>query len=130
MTAFTIRGRPRFDPWVEKIPRRRKWKPTPVFLPGKFHGRRNLAGDSPRGCQESDTTEQLNFTSLTICSDFKAQEEEICHQFCLFPLLFAMSDGTGCRDLSFLILRFKPALSLSSFTFTKRLFRSSLLSNH
>ena len=33
--------RPRFGPWVKKIPWRRKWKPTPVFLPGKFHGQRS-----------------------------------------------------------------------------------------
>ena len=50
-----------------------------------------------------------------------------CH-CCPFPHLFAWSDGTGCHDLSFL-LSFKPAFSLSSFTFIKRLFfRSSSLS--
>ena len=36
-----------FDPWVRKIPWRRKWQPTPVFLPGESHGRRSLAGYSP-----------------------------------------------------------------------------------
>ena len=46
-----------FDPWVEKIPWRGKWQPTPVFLPGKSHGQRSLAGYSPWGCKESDTTE-------------------------------------------------------------------------
>ena len=42
---------------------RRKWQPTPVFLPGKSHGQRNLAGYSPRHSlcpKESDTTELLN----------------------------------------------------------------------
>ena len=43
-------------PWIRKIPWRRKWKPTPVFLPGKFHGQRSLAGSSPWGYKESDTT--------------------------------------------------------------------------
>ena len=38
--------RPRFDPWVGNIPWKRKWPPTPVFLPGKFHGQRSLAGYS------------------------------------------------------------------------------------
>ena len=33
-----------FNPWVGKIPWRRKWQPTPVFLPGKSHGQRSLAG--------------------------------------------------------------------------------------
>ena len=39
-----------------KIPWRRKWQPTPVFLPGKSHGQRNLAGYSPWGRKELDTT--------------------------------------------------------------------------
>ena len=40
-----------------EIPRRGTWQPTPVFLPGESHGQRNLAGCSPHGCTESDTTE-------------------------------------------------------------------------
>ena len=36
---------------------RKKWQPTPVFLPGESHGRRSLVGCSPWGCKESDTTE-------------------------------------------------------------------------
>ena len=47
-----------FDPWIRKIPWRRKWQPTPVFLPGKFHGQRSLAGYSPWSCKELDTVEQ------------------------------------------------------------------------
>ena len=43
---------------------RRKWQPTPVFLPGKSHGRRSLVGYSPWGGKESDTTEQLHFHLL------------------------------------------------------------------
>ena len=56
-------GRSRFNPWVRKIPWRRKWQPTPVFLPGESHGRRSLVGYSPQGRKESDTTERLH--SLT-----------------------------------------------------------------
>ena len=48
-----------FDPWVGKIPWRRAWQLTPIFLPGEFHGQRSLAGYSPSGCKESDTTEQV-----------------------------------------------------------------------
>ena len=44
-----------FDPGAGKIPWRRKWQPTPVFLPGESHGRRSLAGYSPWGCRESDS---------------------------------------------------------------------------
>ena len=43
------------------ISRRRKWQPTPVLLPGKFHGWRTLVGYSPRGHKESDTTERLHY---------------------------------------------------------------------
>ena len=53
-----------FNPWVGKIPWRRKWQPTPVFLPGESHGRRSLVGYCPWGCKESDMTERLHFTSL------------------------------------------------------------------
>ena len=46
-----------FDPWVRKLPWRRKWQPTPVFLPGEFHGQSSLVGYSPWGCDKLDTTE-------------------------------------------------------------------------
>ena len=45
---------------VGKIPWRRAWQPTPVFLPGEFCGQKSLVGYSPWGCKESDTTEQLS----------------------------------------------------------------------
>ena len=48
---------PGFNPWVGKIPWRRKWQPAPVFLPGESHGQRSLAGYSPWGHKESDMTE-------------------------------------------------------------------------
>ena len=52
------RGRShRFKLWVGKIPWRRKWQPTPVFLTGKSHGQRSLVGYSPRGRVELDMTE-------------------------------------------------------------------------
>ena len=47
-----------FDHWVRKIPWRRKWWPSPIFLPGKSHGQRNLVGYSPCGRKELDTTER------------------------------------------------------------------------
>ena len=49
-----------FDPWVSKIPWRRKWQPTPVFLPGKSHGQRSLVVCSPWDHKESDTTEHAH----------------------------------------------------------------------
>ena len=50
--------RPRFDPWVGKIPWKREWLPTPLFWPGESHEQRSLAGYSPWGHKESDTTER------------------------------------------------------------------------
>ena len=49
--------RHRFDPWVRKIPWRRAWQPTPVYLPGESCGLRRLMGYSPWGYEESDMTE-------------------------------------------------------------------------
>ena len=46
--------------WVRKILWRRKWQPTPVFLPGKSHGQRSLVGYSPWGRKESDTIDHTH----------------------------------------------------------------------
>ena len=48
------------ETWVEMIPWRREWIPTPVFWPREFHGQKSLAGYSPWGHKELDTAEQLN----------------------------------------------------------------------
>ena len=60
--------RPGFDPGVREIPWRRAWQPTPVFLPGESHGQRNLAGYSPWGRKESDTTERLTLSLFPLGS--------------------------------------------------------------
>ena len=49
-----------FHPWFGKIPWRSKWQPTPMFWSGESHGQRSLAGYSPWGHKEMDTTSQLN----------------------------------------------------------------------
>ena len=67
--------RPGFDPWVRKIPWRRKWQLTPVFFPGKFHGQRSLAGYSPWGHKESDMTEQWNTQSTFNANVFYLQAQ-------------------------------------------------------
>ena len=53
----------RFDPWVRKLPWRRAWQPTPVFLPGKSHGWKSLVGYSPWGHKELDTMEEIQHAS-------------------------------------------------------------------
>ena len=55
-----------FGPWVGKFTRRRKWQPTPVFLPGESHGQGSLVRYSPWGRKESDMNERLNSNN---CSD-------------------------------------------------------------
>ena len=57
-----------FDPWVRKIPWEIKWQPTPVFLPGEFHGQRRLMGCSPWGCKDLGTTERLTTTIYSLFS--------------------------------------------------------------
>ena len=47
------------DTWVRKIPWRRAWQPTPVFLPGKLHGQGSMVGCTPQGGKELDTTDRL-----------------------------------------------------------------------
>ena len=66
--------------------------------------------------------------AVTHCSNFRAQEEKICHYFHLSPFYLSWSNGAWCQDLIFLIFSFKLALSLSSFTIIKRLLSSSSLS--
>ena len=52
------------DPWVRKIPWRRKWQLIPVLLPGESHGQRNPMGYSPQGHKDLDKTKQLNVNTI------------------------------------------------------------------
>jgi len=59
MVAQTVNNLPAMQltclgPCFRKIPWRRVWIPTPVFLPGEFHGQKSLVGYSPWGCKESE----------------------------------------------------------------------------
>ena len=62
--------RPGFDPWVGKIPWRRKWQPTPIFLPGKSHGQRSLAGYSPWGCRVGHDWLHFQFSLLPLLKNY------------------------------------------------------------
>ena len=55
-----------FDSWVGTIPRRRKWQPTPIFLPGESHGQRSLVGYSPWGHKELDMAEVTQHTNIIL----------------------------------------------------------------
>ena len=63
----------RFCLWVGRIPWRRAWQPTPVFLPGESHGQRSLAGCCPWGHTELDTSEQLNTHAQVIATRSRGQ---------------------------------------------------------
>ena len=65
--------------------------------------------------------------AVTICSDFGAQDNKVCHSFHCFPTICHEVRGPDAMIFIFLMLSFKPAFSLSSFTFIKRLFCSSSL---
>ena len=66
---FTCRFRKHeFNPWVRKIPWRKKCQPTPVLLPGKFHGQKRLMNYHPWGSQKSQT--QLSDYTTTIKSSY------------------------------------------------------------
>ena len=70
-------------------PRRRHWLPTPVFLPGEFHGQKSLAGYSPWGCKELDMTERLTH-SLSMFSSVA----QLCPTLC---------DPMDCSTPGFLV---------------------------
>ena len=64
---------------------RRKWQPTPVFLPGESHGQRGLVGYSLWGCKESDTTKQLTHTHNGVFrKSFSFAEVQILNLFFMF----------------------------------------------
>ena len=63
--------------------------------------------------------------AVTICSDFGAPQNKVCHCFHCFPIYLPEVMGLDAMILVFWKLSFKPAFSLSSFTFIKRLFTSS-----
>ena len=76
-------GRPGFDPWVGKIPWRRKWHSTPVLLPGKWQ--RSLVSYSPWGLKELDTTEGLHFHFLSsvTCSQASLMAQAVKSSFAM-----------------------------------------------
>ena len=86
-----------FDRWVGKIPWSRKWRPTLLFLPGKFFRQRSLLGYSPQGHKESDMTEWRNTHTHT-----HEQTLWICWSV---NLAFSLFNKSAVLSKSLLILR-------------------------
>ena len=78
----------RFNPWVGKIPLRRKWQPTPVFLPEKSHGQRSLVG---YGVAKSRT--QLS-TYTHVMTAKKENESHLARESLLVPLFITVKSTT------------------------------------
>ena len=96
-----------FNPWVGKIPWRRKWQPTPVFLLRKSHGRRSLMGYSPWSHKESDTTQWLNGSSSSSSYSFwLSHQAQTYALYCLY-LCVKTPKVLPLRTLNELINAFK-----------------------
>ena len=76
-----------FDLLCGEYPWKRKWQPTPVFLPGESHGERSLAGYSPWGQHSQTLLKQLSTHAWWRPSRKKAEIVKHCHLLLLFPHL-------------------------------------------
>ena len=111
----------RFDPWVGKIPWRREWQPTPVFLPGKSHGQRSLAGYSQWGCKRVrhhlGTKQQQQYTRFhhhwdqhrPSLSHLAKQDRPLSPQHCTTPLLLVLPKTSS---------RFQPLLLMPCYSYS------------
>ena len=110
-------GRLGFSPWVGKIPGRRKWQPTPVFSPVKFHGLRSLAGYSPWGCKELVTTPRIpSFLSYhkdlqnRLCYEMTTESDSVST---ISPTTYLMSGSSGLIERSLNLITTVGCVSLN-----------------
>ena len=113
--------RPGFDPWVGFDPWAGKIHGeegndilTPVFWPGEFHGQKSLAGYSPWGYKESDTTEQLSYIIYKDTKDRDPAGNSLVFKIVLFNLYILNNSCFKFRNREFLNLKVTINLSLSS----------------
>ena len=95
----------RFDTWAGKIPWSRKWRPTPIFLPGKFHGQRRLADYCPWGCKESDTHKEADTTGWlsTHNTELHCRLKVTDHTSCLLGTAFICLSYLPNVNVSFVL---------------------------
>ena len=109
--------RPKLNLWVRKIAWRRKWRPSPVFLLGEFHGHRSLAGYSPWGRKEMDKTEQPSTPTCVLRVSETLQESRqgnspaISHQVLTFMKMFTFQSN---NDPGYLLSIFTGSASVQS----------------
>ena len=94
--TFLQWGRPGFDPWVRKVPWRRAWQPTPVFLPGDFRGQRNLVGYSPCSLNRLDMTEWLTLSLQPSLSPESVHTAPQHLQFVSIYSIFLQLNNSAC----------------------------------
>ena len=87
-----------FDPCVRKIPCRRKWQPSPEFLPGESHGQQSWAGYSLQGCKKLVTTETVQHSTRSACQSNNNSES---------PAAFSFPQSVSLKDLVLLPCRAK-----------------------
>ena len=90
-----------FHPWVRKIPWRRKWQSTPVFLPRESHGQRGLKGYRPQSLKESDlmeATQHMLSHSVVFCS-LRPRGLKPARLFCPWDFFLGKNSGVGCHFL-------------------------------
>ena len=85
------------DSWEGKIPWRRAWQSTPVFLPGESHGQKSLAGYSPWGSQKSQTRLSNSTTILRISYCWRHSQKSL-GQYPVGSLL--LSPGSWCTQVA------------------------------
>ena len=102
------------DLWVKKIPWRRKWQHTPVFLPIKSHGQRNLVGYSPWGHKVSDMTEWLTTQAYTCIYIYMYI---YTHTYILSEATFAIQGSVQSLLLKVLALKYVTIISSCYFLY-------------
>ena len=104
-STFQFR-RCKFNPWDRKIFWRRKWQPTPVLLPGESHGQKSLAGYSPWGRKESDTTAcihedtEMEFKKYSVSVHLGQSKLFRVYHLLLSPMYVGMGAGWKVSDVA------------------------------
>ena len=106
-------GRPGFDPWIGKIPWRKEWQPTPVFLPEEFHGQKSLVSYSPWDCKELDKIERLTQACVHTRAHARTHTHTHTHVYCccccsVTKLYSTLCNPMDCSMPTSSVLQYRP----------------------